>query len=86
MEKDVKVKEEETSFFERKITTKKQLRAAMEKMFLPELMGKAKQQPNIALCVRFCIWPKSRRVSVSFSLLEPMNTAVVVFLLAAKCF
>lgn len=85
MEKDVKVKEEETSFFERKITKKKQLRA-MEKMFLPELMGKAKQQPNIALCVRFCIWPKSRRVSVSFSLLEPMNTAVVVFLLAAKCF
>jgi hypothetical protein len=28
-------------------------------------MGKAKQQPNIALCVRFCIWPKSRRVSDS---------------------
>jgi hypothetical protein len=32
MEKDVKVKEEETSFFERKITKKKQLRA-MEKCF-----------------------------------------------------
>lgn len=63
MEKDVKVKEEETSFFERKITTKKTTKGYGKKMFLPELMGKAKQQPNIALCVRFCIWPKSRRVS-----------------------